>query len=107
MPYQVFQDNVQDTGDDGKLKVSRLRIRTASKFWTKTASRPRAVYVQDTWSDDAKTPKVDDKGQPTRKQADKIITDDDLKTKELPLPESDDSKFGKFRHWRGRPVPGL
>ena len=46
VPYQVFQDNVQDTGEDGKPKVDK---------------DGKPVYVQDTWADDAKTPKVDDK----------------------------------------------
>ena len=49
VPYQVFQDNVQDTGDDGKPKVDK---------------DGKPVFVQDTWADDAKTPKVDDKRQP-------------------------------------------
>ena len=90
VPYQVFQDNVQDTGDDGKPKVDK---------------DGKPVFVQDQWADDAKTPKVDDKGQPVWKQADKIITDDDLKSKDLPLPESYDSKFGKFSIGAGDPFP--
>ena len=42
---------------------------------------------------------------PTWKQADKIITEDDLKNKDLPLPESYDSKFGKFSIAAGDPFP--
>src|SRR5208337_2938423 len=59
VPYQVFQDNVQDTGEDGKPKVDK---------------DGKPVYVQDTWADAAKTPKVDEKtSQPIWKQADKMI----------------------------------
>ena len=90
VPYQVFQDNVQDTGEDGKPKVGK---------------DGKPVYVQDTWADDAKTPKVDDKGLPVPKQADKIITDDDLKSKDLPLPASYESKFGTFSLAAGDPFP--
>ncbi len=90
VPYQVFQDNVQDTGEDGKPKVDK---------------DGKPVFVQDAWADDAKTPKVDDKGQPIWKQADKIIAEDDLKSKDLPLPESYDSKFGKFSIGLGDPFP--
>ena len=90
VPYQVFQDNVQDTGDDGKPKVDK---------------DGKPVYVQDTWADDAKSPKVDDKGQPIWKQADKIIADDDLKSKDLPLPASYESRFGSFSLGAGDPFP--
>ena len=92
MPYQVFQDNVQDTGDDGKPKVDK---------------DGKPVFVQDTWSDDAKTPKVDDKGQPIWKQADKIITEDDLKSKDLPLPGQLREQVRHIQPCRGRSVPGL
>ncbi|MDR3404876.1 MAG: APC family permease [Chthoniobacter sp.] len=42
--------------------------------------------VQDTWADTPPTPKVDDKGQPIYKQQDRVVTDDDLKNKDIPLP---------------------
>jgi amino acid transporter len=90
VPYQVYQDNVQDTGEDGKPKVDK---------------DGKPVFVQDTWSDDAKTPKVDDKNQPIWKQADKIIAEDDLKSKDLPLPASYASKFGTFSLGAGDPFP--
>ena len=91
VPYQVKQENVQDKDADGKPKVDK---------------DGKPVYVQDTWSDDAKTPKVDDKNQPIYKQADKIITDDDLKSKDFPLPASYDSKgFGKVTIVSGDPFP--
>src|SRR5208283_4602790 len=45
------------------------------------------------------------KNQPIWKQADKIIADDDLKSKDLPLPESYESKFGKFSLAAGDPFP--
>ncbi len=90
VPYQVFQDNVQDKDEKGDPKVDKDK---------------KPVYVQDQWSDDAKTPKVDDKGQPIWKTADKIITDDDLKSKDLPLPESYQSKFGTFSIGSGDPFP--
>ena len=90
VPYQVFQDNVQDTGEDGKPKVDK---------------DGKPVFVQDQWSDDAKTPKVDDKSQPIWKQADKIITEDDLKSKDLPLPASYKSEFGTFSLAVGDPFP--
>ena len=73
--------SVQDTASDGKPKVDK---------------DGKPVFVQDKWADDAKTPKVDDKGQPIWKQADKIIAKEDLENKDLPLPESYDSKFGTF-----------
>lgn len=106
VPYQVFQDKVQDTGEDGKPKVDK---------------EGKPVYVQDAWSDSDKTPKtdpvldkdgkpvVDKDGKPvttpTPKMADKIITDDDLKSKDLPLPDSYDSKFGKFSIGSGDAFP--
>ena len=71
VPYQIKQDNVQDTDEDGKPKVDK---------------DGKPVYVQDTWSDDAKTPKVDDKGQPIWKTQDKVIAKEDLESKEIPLP---------------------
>jgi basic amino acid/polyamine antiporter, APA family len=73
VPYQVYQDNVQDTGEDGKPKVGK---------------DGKPVFVQDNWADEAKTPKVDDKGQPIWKTQDKMIAEEDLKSKELPLPAS-------------------
>ena len=91
VPYQVYQDKVQDTEADGKPKVDK---------------DGKPVYAQDTWSDDAKTPKVDDKGQPIWKRADKIIAKEDLENKDLPLPESYDSKgFGKESIGLGDPFP--
>ncbi len=71
VPYQVFQDNIQDTGEDGKPKVDK---------------EGKPVFVQDTWADEKKTPKVDDKKQPIWKTQDKIIVKEDLESKDLPLP---------------------
>ena len=56
VPYQVYQDNVPDTGEDGKPKVDK---------------DGKPVFVQDTWSDDAKTPRSTTRGsrcgsRPTR-----------------------------------------
>jgi amino acid transporter len=71
VPYSVLQENVPDNDENGKPKVDK-------------SGKP--VWVQDTWADEKKTPKVDDKGQPIWKTQDKMITEDDLKSKELPLP---------------------
>jgi amino acid transporter len=90
VPYQVFQENVPDNDESGKQKVGK-------------DGKPQ--FVQDQWSDDAKTAKVDDKGQPQWKQQDKIITEDDLKSKELPLPKTYDSSFGQFTFEAGDPFP--
>jgi amino acid transporter len=42
--------------------------------------------IQDTWADTPPTPKVDDKGQPIFKQQDRVVTEDDMKNKDIPLP---------------------
>ena len=56
--------------------------------------------------------KTDDKGDPDAngdgkpyKQQDKMITKDDLKTKDLPLPESYEASFGTFSLAEGDPFP--
>jgi amino acid transporter len=90
VPYQVFQENVPDNDESGKQK---------------TGKDGKPAFVQDAWSDDAKTPKVDEKGEPVWKTQDKIITEDDLKSKELPLPKTYNSSFGEYTFAVGDPFP--
>jgi amino acid transporter len=90
VPYQVYQDNVPDQNADGTPKVDKDK---------------KPVFVQDQWSDDAKTPKFDDKGQPMWKTQDKIIAKEDMTSKELPLPKTYDSSFGQYTFDVGDPFP--
>ena len=61
--------------------------------------------MQDTWADDAKTAKVNDKNQPIWKTQDKVITKEDLASKEVPLPATYKSSFGTFALEEGAPFP--
>ena len=106
VPYQVYQDNVQDANADGSPKVEPVVDKDGKPVLDKDGKpTTKPVFVQDQWADDAKTPKVDDKGQPIWKTADKIITKEDLENKDLPLPDSFDSKFGKVSIGLGDPFP--
>ncbi len=192
VPYQVYQDKVQDTNADGSPKFEPVLDKDGkpadkdgkpvNKQDVDKDGKPKfvqdvdddgkplvkdgkpvmlpvyiPVYVQDQWSDDAKTPKTDpvykqevdkdgkpkvdkdgnpvfvqqvgkdgkpvvgDDGKPVYvqdvdkdgkpattpiwKTADKIIAKEDLANKDLPLPESYDSKFGKVSIGKGDPFP--
>jgi len=56
VPYQVFQDNVQDTGEDGKPKTEPVVDKDGKPVLDKDGKpTTKPVYVQDTWADDART----------------------------------------------------